>query len=147
MKQTYLLPHCVYMLFSEKDHLLYIGYSGNLAQRVACHNSGGNKSTSRRGPLKQSIQNYGLLIAILLVSYGSKIAGGFIGGRLAGLKSRTSLTLGIGLNARGIMELVIANIAYNAGLISTEIFSILVLMGILTTLTTPYLLKRAFGKV
>lgn len=94
----------------------------------------------------QSIHKYGLLIAILVVSYGSKIAGGFIGGRLAGLKSRTSLTLGIGLNARGIMELVIANIAYNADLISTEIFSILVLMGILTTLTTPYLLKRAFGK-
>lgn len=95
----------------------------------------------------QSIHNYGLLIAILVVSYGSKIAGGFIGGRLAGLKRRTSLTLGIGLNARGIMELVIANIAYNAGLISTEIFSILVLMGILTTLTTPYLLKRAFRKL
>ena len=95
----------------------------------------------------QSIHNYGLLIAVLLVSYASKIAGGYIGGRLAGLKSKTSLTLGIGLNATGIMELVIANIAYNAGLISTEIFSILVLMGILTTLTTPYLLKRAFGKV
>lgn len=91
-----------------------------------------------------SIGNIGLLFAILFVSFFSKIAGGYLGGRFAGLSGRTSLTLGIGLNARGIMELVIANIAYKAELISTEIFSILVIMGILTTLTTPFLLKRAF---
>jgi Kef-type K+ transport system membrane component KefB len=94
-----------------------------------------------------SIHNIALLVAVVFVSYFSKIAGGFIGGRLAGLKSNVSLTLGIGLNARGIMELVIANIAYKAGLINTEIFSILVLMGILTTLTTPLLLKDAFKRL
>jgi Kef-type K+ transport system membrane component KefB len=89
----------------------------------------------------------GLLIGILLVSYISKILGGFIGGKLAGLNSRFSLTLGIGLNARGIMELVIANIAYRNNLINTEIFSILVIMGIITTLSTPFLLKNAFDKL
>lgn len=91
-----------------------------------------------------SIQNYPLLFTILLVSYLSKIFGGYFGGRLAGLKSKTSLTLGIGLNARGIMELVIANIAYKSGLINAEIFSILVIMGVLTTLSTPLMLKRSF---
>lgn len=91
-----------------------------------------------------SISNIGLLVTILAISYLSKIIGGYLGGRFAGLNGKTSFILGIGLNARGIMELVIANIAYNAGLISTEIFSILILMGILTTLTTPFLLKRAF---
>lgn len=91
-----------------------------------------------------SIQNIGLLLAVILVSFLSKISGGFFGGRLAGLPSREALTLGIGLNARGIMELVIANIAYKAGLISTEVFSILVLMGVITTVSTPILLKRAF---
>jgi Kef-type K+ transport system membrane component KefB len=94
-----------------------------------------------------SITNLPLLLAVVLVSYLSKIAGGWLGGRLAGLNSRISFTLGIGLNARGIMELVIANIAYKAGLINTEIFSILVLMGILTTLTTPLLLKSAFQRL
>ena len=91
-----------------------------------------------------SIQHYTLLIAILAVSFFSKIAGGYFGGRLAGLGSRESGIMGIGLNARGIMELVIANIAYKAGLIDSEIFSILVLMGVLTTLVTPSLLKQAF---
>jgi Kef-type K+ transport system membrane component KefB len=94
-----------------------------------------------------SISNFGLLVAVIAVSYVSKIAGGYIGGTLAGLSKRVSLTLGVGLNARGIMELVIANIAYRNGLINTEVFSILVIMGVLTTLTTPLLLKRAFGRL
>lgn len=94
-----------------------------------------------------SISNIGLLVAVIAVSYLSKIAGGYFGGTLAGLSRRVSLTLGVGLNARGIMELVIANIAYRNGLISTEVFSILVIMGVLTTLTTPLLLKRAFGRL
>jgi Kef-type K+ transport system membrane component KefB len=88
-----------------------------------------------------SIHNYVLLIAVLLASYLSKIAGGYIGGRMAKLKKRTSFSIGIGLNARGIMELVIANIAYKSGLINLEIFSILIIMGVLTTLTTPSMLK------
>ncbi|KAF2518142.1 cation:proton antiporter [Flavobacterium salilacus subsp. salilacus] len=94
-----------------------------------------------------SISNIGLLVTVIAVSYLSKIAGGYFGGTLAGLSRQVSFTLGIGLNARGIMELVIANIAYRNGLISTEIFSVLVIMGVLTTLTTPLLLKRAFGRM
>ena len=95
----------------------------------------------------EAISNYWLLIAIVFVSFASKIAGGFIGGRAAGLKNRESIVLGIGLNARGIMELVIANIAYQAKLINSEIFSMLVIMGLLTTLTTPFLLKRVFKSI
>ena len=94
-----------------------------------------------------SIQNYGLLIAIIFVSYFSKIFGGFIGGKIIGFNNKTSLTLGLGLNARGIMELVIANIAYKAGLIDSEIFSMLVIMGVLTTLSTPIMLKRSFKSI
>jgi len=94
-----------------------------------------------------SIQNFGLLALVLLVSYLSKITGGFLGGKLAGYGNNFSLILGVGLNARGIMELVIANIAYRNNLISTEVFSILVIMGVTTTLTTPFLLKHAFGKM
>lgn len=94
-----------------------------------------------------TINNIGLLMAVIVVSYTSKIAGGYFGGTLAGLSSRVSFTLGVGLNARGIMELVIANIAYRNNLINTEVFSILVIMGVMTTLTTPSLLKRAFERL
>jgi len=94
-----------------------------------------------------SIQNFWLLLAVLFVSYFSKILGGFIGSKITGLNNRVSLTMGVGLNARGIMELVIANIAYKAGLINLEIFSILVIMGIVTTLSTPFMLKRCFDLI
>ena len=94
-----------------------------------------------------SIHQFGLLAAILLVSFGSKILGGYLGGRFARLSNRTSIALGLGLNARGIMELVIANIAFRAGLIGVEIFSMLVVMGLITTLSTPFLLKHAFKKI
>ena len=94
-----------------------------------------------------SISNIGLLVSVIVVSYASKIFGGYFGGRIAGMKSKTAFTLGVGMNARGIMELVIANIAYRANIINTEVFSILVIMGVLTTLTTPILLKAAFKKM
>jgi len=94
-----------------------------------------------------SIQNYPLLFAIIAVSFLSKIIGGYVGGRFARLDHKISLALGFGLNARGIMELVIANIAYKAGIINTEIFSMLVIMGLITTLTTPFLLKKAFVSI
>ncbi len=46
------LPYCVYILFSSKDNLLYIGYSSNLTERVKKHNSGGVTSTAPRRPLQ-----------------------------------------------------------------------------------------------
>lgn len=92
----------------------------------------------------QSFHQVALLVAILFVSFSSKIVGGYVGGRLAGLSTPLSLTIGIGLNARGIMQLVIANIAYKAGIIGSELFSMLILMGVLTTMSTPLLLGRCF---
>lgn len=91
-----------------------------------------------------SIMNYPLLIGVLIVSFVSKILGGYLGGRISGLNQSKSVTLGFGLNARGIMELVIANIALKNGIINISIFSILVLMGMLTTFVTPFFLKYGF---
>ncbi len=93
----------------------------------------------------QSIDDWGLIAAVIAVSFASKVIGGYFGGKIAGLDGKTSIILGVGLNARGIMELVIANIAYKNGLINTEVFSILVIMGVFTTISTPLILKRVFG--
>lgn len=94
-----------------------------------------------------AIENYGLLFAIIAVSFLSKMVGGYIGGRFAHLGHRESITLAYGLNARGIMELVIANIAFSNGFINVEIFSMLVIMGLVTTLSTPFLLKHSFQRI
>jgi Kef-type K+ transport system membrane component KefB len=92
-----------------------------------------------------SIDNYLLLIVIILAAFISKIGGGYIGGRMAGLDSIKSLTIGVGINGRGIMEIVIARIALEKGFIGIELFSILVIMAIITTIVSPVLLKSMFA--
>jgi putative endonuclease len=47
-----ILPYCVYILFSKKDHLLYTGFTTNIEARVKNHNDGFTKSTSYRRPLE-----------------------------------------------------------------------------------------------
>jgi putative endonuclease len=46
------LPYCVYILFSQKDKLLYTGFTTNIEQRVENHNSGRTPSTAPRRPLE-----------------------------------------------------------------------------------------------
>ena len=45
------LPFCVYILLSQKDFLLYIGYTSNLKRRLDEHNNGRNQSTAFMRPL------------------------------------------------------------------------------------------------
>jgi Kef-type K+ transport system membrane component KefB len=94
-----------------------------------------------------AVTKWWFLIILLIVSFISKILGGYLGGRLAGFTKPKSFALGYGLNARGIMELVIANIALQKGLIDTSIYSILVIMALLTTILTPFFLKKAFSRI
>lgn len=91
-----------------------------------------------------SLNNIALIITILFISFISKIIGGLAGGKMAGLSNGAAITLGFGLNARGLMELVIANIALQKGIINVGLFSILVMMGLVTTLLSPLLLKYGF---
>lgn len=93
------------------------------------------------------LRNWKLVIAILVVSFVGKIFGGFLGGKLAGMSDDESWALGIGLNGRGVMELVIANVALSNGFISPDLFTILVLMAVVTTFATPFLLKRAYHRM
>ena len=47
-----ILPYCVYVLQSQKDLLLYHGFTTNIENRIKDHNAGGTISTSKRRPLK-----------------------------------------------------------------------------------------------
>jgi putative endonuclease len=47
-----ILPYCVYVLQSEKDLLLYHGFTTNLENRIEDHNAGKTISTSKRRPLR-----------------------------------------------------------------------------------------------
>lgn len=82
------------------------------------------------------------VLVVLLVSVGSKILAGWLGGRLLKMPAAEALGLGIILNGRGVMELVVASIAFHKGFIDAGLFSVLVLMGVVTTLLTPLLFGR-----
>jgi Kef-type K+ transport system membrane component KefB len=86
-----------------------------------------------------------LTTMVVTVAFVGKIFAGRVGGWLAGMGPAESWALGMGLNGRGIMELVVARIGLSSGLIGSGLFSVLVLMGMVTTIVTPTLLKRAFA--
>ncbi len=93
-----------------------------------------------------ALVRWGLAAAVLAAAFAGKVAGGYAGGRLAGLARDDALAVGAALNGRGIMELVIANIALAKGFIGPGLFSIVVLMGLVTTAVTPPLLRGALGR-
>lgn len=92
----------------------------------------------------QSIREVGFPAIVILVSILTKLLSGWLGGRIIGMSHREAIGLGCVLNGRGVMELVVAGIAYQKGFIGPTMFSTLVLMGILTTFLTPILFKQAF---
>lgn len=94
-----------------------------------------------------SLRDWKIVFVVLAAAFAGKILGGYIGGRLARLKSNESWALGIGLNGRGVMELVIANIALANSFIGNQIFTVLVLMAAVTTFVTPFLLRGAYRRM
>lgn len=89
------------------------------------------------------LDEIGFVLTVLLVSIASKVFAGWLGGRLAGMSHAQAFALGAILNGRGVMELVVAGIAYDRGFIGPLMFSALVLMGVITTLLSPILLNAA----
>lgn len=86
-------------------------------------------------------------LAILAASFGGKLVACWGAARLNGESSSDALAIGALMNARGLMELIIINIGLAAGVILPGLFSVLVLMAILTTLlATPlfnHVVRRA----
>jgi len=77
---------------------------------------------------------------IILVAIAGKFGGSTIASRLTGLSWREAGTLGVLMNTRGLVELVALNIGYDIGVISPALFTMLVLMALVTTfMTSPFL--------
>jgi Kef-type K+ transport system membrane component KefB len=78
---------------------------------------------------------------IILVAIGGKLGGSMIAARVAGLPWKDAAGIGILMNTRGLMELVILNIGLDIGVISPVVFSMMVLMALITTFMTSPLLE------
>ena len=87
-----------------------------------------------------SSEMWGYLGLVLLVAIFGKLGGSMLASRLTGLSWREAGTVGVLMNTRGLVELVALNIGLEIGVISPALFTIMVLMALITTfMTTPAL--------
>ena len=73
---------------------------------------------------------------ILLVAVAGKFGGSAIAAKVVGQSWRDSLSIGVLMNTRGLMQLIVLNIGYDLGILSPEIFAMMVLMALVTTFMT-----------
>jgi len=81
------------------------------------------------------------LALILAAAIGAKILPCYVAGRLSGFSKPESWLLGSLMNTRALMELIVLNIAYDLGLLPPNVFTMLVLMAVVTTLMTGPLIR------
>lgn len=86
-------------------------------------------------------------LAILFVAIFGKFAGAFLGAKMSGLTSAEGLALGAGMNARGVVEVVIASAGLRLGVLSTATYTSIVLVAIVTSLMAPPLLRLATNRI
>jgi K+:H+ antiporter len=89
------------------------------------------------------------LLAVGLIAIASigKFLGAFVGGTLGGLSRAESLALGCGMNARGSTEVIVATLGLSAGLLSQNLFTLIVTMAIVTTTAMPSMLRWALKRL
>jgi Kef-type K+ transport system membrane component KefB len=86
---------------------------------------------------------------IILVAVTGKFVGSTLAAKFVGKSWKDSLSVGALMNTRGLMELVVLNIGYDLGVLTPELFAMMVIMALVTTLMTGPaldLINKAFGK-
>ncbi|HVW34561.1 MAG TPA: cation:proton antiporter [Acidimicrobiia bacterium] len=92
-----------------------------------------------------SVLGVGLLI--LAVATVGKFIGAYGGARLSRLSHWEALSLGAGMNARGAMEIIVATIGYSRGILTAEMYSIILMVAVATSLMAPPLLRWTLAHV
>jgi Kef-type K+ transport system membrane component KefB len=90
-------------------------------------------------------QDWLICLLIIAVATAGKLGGSAVAARFTGMNWRESLQLGALMNTRGLMELIALNIGYDMGILSQRIFTMLVIMALVTTMMTGPLVTL-FGK-
>ncbi|HKY33814.1 MAG TPA: cation:proton antiporter [Candidatus Polarisedimenticolia bacterium] len=96
--------------------------------------------------LVSSVGLWGVTAAIILLAIAGKGLACAAAARAGGESWRDAATIGTLMNARGLMELIILNIGLQAGIITPTLFTILVMMAIVTTLMASPLFQLLYGR-
>ena len=94
--------------------------------------------------LIESGRDWALCGLIVLVACAGKFGGSTIAARVCGMPLREATAIGILMNTRGLMELIILNIGLDLGVISPKLFAMMVLMALFTTFVTTPLLRWVY---
>ena len=86
-------------------------------------------------------------LAIIAVASIGKFLGALAGGKLGGLTAFESLALATGLNARGSTEVIIATIGLSMGVLSNQLYTMIVAMAVVTTMIMPPTLRWVMARV
>jgi Kef-type K+ transport system membrane component KefB len=79
---------------------------------------------------------------VCVIAFAGKYGGGYLGARIAGEPPRVASVLGVCMNTRGLMELIVLNIGLELGVLPRSLFTQLVYMAVLTTLIATPLIRR-----
>ena len=83
---------------------------------------------------------------IILVATIGKFGGTILASRITGIDWKTSAALGILMNTRGLMELIVLNIGLSLGVISPKLFAMMVIMALATTIATAPILQKLISR-
>ncbi|NEB78410.1 cation:proton antiporter [Streptomyces sp. SID14478] len=84
---------------------------------------------------------------VLAVAILGKFVGAYIGAKLSGLGRWEALALGAGMNSRGVIEVVVAMVGLQLGVLSAETYTIIILVAIVTSLMAPPILRIAMARI
>jgi nucleotide-binding universal stress UspA family protein len=88
-----------------------------------------------------------LTVGLIVIASFGKFSGAVLGGRLGGMSWAQSLALGCGMNARGSTEVIIATIGLSMGVLNQDLFTAIVAMAVVTTMSMPPMLRRALARL
>ena len=77
---------------------------------------------------------FGEIAMIIALACTAKLLGAYVGARASGLDRRSSSMLGVLMNTRGLIELIVLNVALTAGILDQTLYSEMVIMALFTTL-------------
>jgi Kef-type K+ transport system membrane component KefB len=96
--------------------------------------------------LVHGLGDWATCAAIIAVASLGKFGGGTIAARLTGLDWHDAASLGVLMNTRGLMELIVLNVGMDLGVLSPTLFAMLVIMAVVTTLATTPVLQMLAGQ-
>ncbi|TDB90715.1 cation:proton antiporter [Actinomadura sp. KC216] len=89
----------------------------------------------------------GFALLILATAFAGKFLGAYFGARARRLTRWEGLALGAGMNARGVIQVIVAMVGLRLGVLNAEMYTVLVLVSVVTSLSSPPILRVSMNRI